>query len=100
MFSRSNITTLLIFEIPYSFRAIERKIQTKEVNFYNLDAIISVVYRVNSRKATQFRIWATGVLKEFMLKGFVLDDEPMMPLTLAQTGRSLSLNRRKRTSPP
>ena len=43
--------------------------------FYNLDAIISVGYRVNSRKATQFRIWATGVLKEFMIKGFVLDDE-------------------------
>lgn len=43
--------------------------------FYNLDAIISVGYRVNSRRATQFRIWATGVLKEFMLKGFVLDDD-------------------------
>ncbi|MBD5157859.1 MAG: virulence RhuM family protein [Butyrivibrio sp.] len=43
--------------------------------FYNLDAIISVGYRVNSRRATQFRIWATGVLKEYMTKGFVLDDE-------------------------
>ncbi len=43
--------------------------------FYNLDAIISVGYRVNSRKATNFRIWATGVLKEYMIKGFVLDDE-------------------------
>ena len=43
--------------------------------FYNLDAIISVGYRVNSRKATQFRIWATGILKEFMIKCFVLDDE-------------------------
>ena len=43
--------------------------------FYNLDAIISVGYRVKSRKATQFRIWATGILKEFMIKGFVLDDE-------------------------
>ena len=43
--------------------------------FYNLDAIISVGYRVNSRKATQFRIWATGVLKEYMTKGFALDDE-------------------------
>lgn len=45
------------------------------MNFYNLDAIISVGYRVNSRKATQFRIWATQTLKEFMIKGFVLDDE-------------------------
>ena len=44
-------------------------------NFYNLDAIISVGYRVNSRKATQFRIWATGVLKEYMIKGFAMDDE-------------------------
>ncbi len=43
--------------------------------FYNLDAIISVGYRVNSIKATNFRIWATGVLKEYMTKGFVLDDE-------------------------
>ena len=45
------------------------------MQFYNLDAIISVGYRVNSRKATKFRIWATGVLKEYMTKGFVLDDE-------------------------
>jgi hypothetical protein len=44
-------------------------------NFYNLDAIIAVGYRVNSYQATQFRIWATNVLKEFLLKGFVLDDE-------------------------
>ncbi len=43
--------------------------------FYNLDAIISVGYRVNSRRATNFRIWATGVLKEYMLKGFAMDDE-------------------------
>ncbi len=43
--------------------------------FYNLDAIISVGYRVNSIKATNFRIWATKVLKEYMTKGFVLDDE-------------------------
>ena len=43
--------------------------------FYNLDAIISVGYRVNSRRATQFHIWATGVLKEYITKGFVLDDE-------------------------
>lgn len=43
--------------------------------FYNLDAIISVGYRVNSNKATQFRIWATQTLKEFIIKGFVIDDE-------------------------
>lgn len=43
--------------------------------FYNLDAIISVGYRVNSRRATHFRIWATGILKEYMIKGFALDDD-------------------------
>lgn len=55
--------------------AIEGKTQRRESNFYNLDAIISVGYRVNSRRATNFRIWATGVLKEYMIKGFVMDDE-------------------------
>lgn len=48
---------------------------TRRTKFYNLDAIISVGYRVNSRRATQFRIWATSVLKEYMTKGFALDDE-------------------------
>ena len=51
-----------------------RKVRRKQ-KFYNLDAIISVGYRVNSKKATQFRIWATGVLKEYMTKGFAMDDE-------------------------
>jgi hypothetical protein len=45
-----------------------------KTNYYNLDAIISVGYRVNSSKATQFRIWATKLLKEYIVKGFVLDD--------------------------
>jgi len=44
-------------------------------NFYSLDAIIAVGYRVNSRRATQFRIWATKILKEYLIKGFALDDE-------------------------
>lgn len=47
----------------------------REVDFYNLDAIIAVGYRVNSYQATQFRIWATQTLKEFITKGFVMDDE-------------------------
>lgn len=55
--------------------AIQGKIQTRETQFYNLDAIISVGYRVNSQKATKFRIWATAILKEYIQKGFVLDDE-------------------------
>jgi hypothetical protein len=47
----------------------------REVDYYNLDAIIAVGYRVNSRQATQFRIWATQILREFIIKGFALDDE-------------------------
>ena len=55
--------------------AMQGQTQTKETNFYNLDAIISVGYRVNSKRATHFRIWATNILKEYITKGFVLDDE-------------------------
>ena len=47
----------------------------RPTRFYNLDAIISVGYRVHSKRATQFRIWATGILKEYIIKGFALDDE-------------------------
>ena len=47
---------------------------SRNTKFYNLDAIISVGYRVNSAKATQFRIWATSTLKEYIIKGFVMDD--------------------------
>lgn len=57
--------------------ALEGKTQTKPVKYYNLDAIISVGYRVNSQKATKFRIWATDVLKEYILKGFKIDVERM-----------------------
>lgn len=46
-----------------------------DTSFYNLDMIISVGYRVNSAKATQFRIWATKILKEYLIKGFSLDDD-------------------------
>ncbi len=51
-----------------------RKVK-RNVEFYNLDAIIAVGYRINSHQATQFRIWATKTLREFIIKGFVLDDE-------------------------
>ncbi|MBU6197034.1 MAG: virulence RhuM family protein [Cyanobacteria bacterium REEB446] len=62
-------------EITTEHGAITGKTQTKLTSFYNLDAVISVGYRVNSAKATQFRIWATKTLKEFIQKGFVIDDE-------------------------
>lgn len=64
-----------IFATTTQHGAMEGKTQVSETRYYNLDAIISVGYRVNSKKATQFRIWATRVLKEYMKKGFVLDDE-------------------------
>jgi len=48
---------------------------TRSIDYYNLDMVIAVGYRVNSKEATQFRIWATNTLKEFIIKGFVLDDE-------------------------
>lgn len=48
---------------------------SRDIDFYNLDAIIAVGYRVNSKEATAFRIWATNTLREFIIKGFILDDE-------------------------
>ncbi len=53
------------------------ELSTKPTNFYNLDAIIAVGYRVNSKKATRFRQWATKTLREYIQKGFVLNDELM-----------------------
>ena len=57
--------------------AIQGKTQTNDTKFYNLDAIIAVGYRVNSKRATRFRQWATRTLKEYIQKGFVLNDELM-----------------------
>ena len=54
--------------------------KTYQVEFYNLDVIISVGYRIKSKRGTQFRIWATGILKEYMRKGFALDDERLKNL--------------------
>ncbi len=62
-------------EIPTPHGAMPGKTQMQTVMMYNLDAIISVGYRINSHRATQFRIWATGVLKEYMVKGFAMDDD-------------------------
>lgn len=57
------------------FRTTASDGKSYHTNYYNLDAIISVGYRVNSSKATQFRIWATNTLKEYIIKGFVMDDK-------------------------
>jgi hypothetical protein len=64
-----------ILEQTTQHGAIEGKTQEKKVKYYNLDAIISVGYRVNSSQATAFRIWATERLKEYIIKGFTMDDE-------------------------
>ena len=64
-----------ILELTTQHGAISDKTQTTPTKFYNLDAIIAVGYRVNSTRATQFRIWATGVLKEFIIKGYTMDVE-------------------------
>ncbi|WP_151996480.1 MULTISPECIES: virulence RhuM family protein [unclassified Imperialibacter] len=63
------------FRTTSSHGAIKGKTQENEVNFYNLDVIISVGYRVKSHQGTQFRIWATKVLREYIIKGFAMDDQ-------------------------
>ena len=64
-------------EITTEHGAIPNKTQTKDVTFYNLDAIISVGYRVNSTRATQFRQWCTFVLRQFAIRGYVIDKKWM-----------------------
>ncbi len=67
------VSSILEHTTPHG--AIAGKTQESKIKFYNLDAIISVGYRVNSAQATQFRIWATERLKEYIVKGFTMDDE-------------------------
>ena len=62
-------------EITTPHGAIAGKEQSKQTNIYNLDAIIAVGYRINSKKATMFRIWATQILKEYIIKGFAMNDD-------------------------
>jgi hypothetical protein len=67
---QENSTSSILEQVQTEgIRQVKRKIK-----FYNLDAIIAVGYRVNSKKATQFRIWATKVLKDYIIKGFTMDD--------------------------
>ncbi|GHV12544.1 hypothetical protein FACS1894162_8580 [Bacteroidia bacterium] len=80
----SNTSTISKMEIVQNEG--ERTIK-RMVDFYNLDAIIAVGYRVNSKKATHFRIWATQTLKEYIIKGFVLNDE------MLKNGKPLMLTR-------
>ena len=64
-----------ILETTTEHGAVSGLTQTQPVKYYNLDAVISVGYRVNSAQATQFRIWATTLIKEYIIKGFAMDDE-------------------------
>jgi hypothetical protein len=64
-----------ILEHTTAHGALEDRTQTNKVKYYNLDAVISVGYRVNSVQATQFRIWAAALIKEYIIKGFAMDDE-------------------------
>lgn len=64
-----------ILETTTKHGAIEGKTQKSSTKFYNLDAIISVGYRVNSSRATQFRIWATNTLREYLTKGYVINEK-------------------------
>lgn len=69
--------------------AIEGKTQTRMVNYYNLDAIISVGYRVNSKKATNFRIWATSVLRRFVTDGVAVNERRLLTLRERQDLKKL-----------
>jgi hypothetical protein len=69
----------------------------RTLDCYNLDAVISVGYRVNSRQATQFRIWATQTLKEFIVKGFMLDDERLKQGARSPTSTSSAASTIRRT---
>lgn len=72
IFSSNELTETAVIR---KFRMTAADGKSYLTSFYNLDAIIAVGYRVNSRQATQFRIWSTSVLRDFIVKGFVLDDE-------------------------
>jgi len=67
-----------ILEHTTQHGAIKGKTQTKEVKLYNLDAIISIGYRVNSQRATQFRIWATKILKQYLLQGYAVNEKRLL----------------------
>jgi hypothetical protein len=79
-----------ILEHSTQHSAIASKALTKSVKYYNLDAIIAVEYRVNPKRATQFRIWATKILKEYIIKGFTMEDE-----RLKQVDRRVNIIRKK-----
>jgi prophage maintenance system killer protein len=71
--------------------AIEGKTQRKEIKYYNLDVIISVGYRVKSKQGTQFRIWATKILKEYLIQGYALNQKKLQKQKLDELDNTLQL---------
>ena len=71
--------------------AIEGKTQTKNIKYYNLDVIISVGYRVKSKKGTQFRIWATKILKDYLIKGYALNQKRLQQQKLEELDQTIGL---------
>jgi prophage maintenance system killer protein/predicted XRE-type DNA-binding protein len=80
-----------ILEHTTQHGAIANKKQTRKTKLYNLDAIISVGYRVNSKRATQFRIWATGILKEYIIEGYALNKERLQHQKLEELTQTIQL---------
>lgn len=80
-----------ILEHTTQHGAIENKKQKQKTKLYNLDTIISVGYRVNSKKATQFRIWATGILKEYIINGYALNKDKLQQEKLEELDKTIQL---------
>ena len=80
-----------ILEHTTKHGAIENKKQTKKTKLYNLDAIISVGYRVNSKRATQFRIWATNILKQYIIDGYAINKEQLQQQKLDELDKTIQL---------
>jgi prophage maintenance system killer protein/predicted XRE-type DNA-binding protein len=80
-----------ILEHTTKHGAIEGRKQIKKVKLYNLDAIISIGYRVNSKRATQFRIWATNVLKDYLIKGYALNQTKLQQQKLEELNKTIQL---------
>ena len=80
-----------ILEHTTKHGAIKDKTQTKRTKFYNLDVILSVGYRVSGKKATQFRIWATSVLKDYLTKGYALNQKKLQQQKLEELDKTIQL---------
>lgn len=72
------VSSILEHTTPHG--AIKGKVQTRQVKYYNLDAVISVGYRVNSKQATAFRVWATNILKAYLVQGYTLNEKRLTQL--------------------